>query len=81
LAIVLSVLSFGQCIVCPFFWPLYCLFFLLAKQYNGQKKGQTIQWPKEMTNNAVAKRKDSQYNDQKKGQTLQWPKEQEPPVK
>jgi hypothetical protein len=31
------------------------------RQYNGQNKGQTIQWPKERTNNAVAKRKDSQY--------------------
>jgi hypothetical protein len=28
LAIVLSVLFFGHCIVCPFFWPLYCLSFL-----------------------------------------------------
>jgi hypothetical protein len=76
LAIALSVLSFGHCIVCPFFWPLHCLSFLLAsalsvlsfgakrkdKQYNGQKKGQTIQWPKERTDNAMTKRKDRQYN-------------------
>jgi hypothetical protein len=34
-----------------------------------------VQWPKQRTNNTMAKRKDSQYNDQKKGQTLQWPKE------
>jgi hypothetical protein len=58
LAIVLSVLSFGHCIVCPFF-----------------KKGQTIQWSKERTDNAMAKRKDKQYNGQKKGQTIQWPTE------
>jgi hypothetical protein len=43
--------------------------------YNDQKKGQTIQWPRERTDNAMAKRKDKQYNGQKKGQTIQWPKE------
>jgi heme/copper-type cytochrome/quinol oxidase subunit 4 len=87
LAIVLSVLSFGHCIVCPFFWPLYCLSFWPKertdnktvkrkdRQYNGQKEGQTIQWPKERTDNTTAKRKDRQYNGQKKGQTIQWPKE------
>jgi hypothetical protein len=80
LAIVLSVLPFGHCIVCPSFWPLYCLSFLLAiktkdRQYNGQNKGETIQWPKERTNNTMAKRKDRQYNGQNKGQTIQWPKE------
>jgi hypothetical protein len=31
------------------------------KHYNGQKKGQTIQWPKERTDNTMAKRKDKQY--------------------
>jgi hypothetical protein len=30
LAIVSSVLSFGHCIVCPVFWPLYRLSCLLA---------------------------------------------------
>jgi hypothetical protein len=59
LAIVLSVLSFGHCIVCPFF----------------KKKGQTIQGPKERTDNTMVKRKDRQYNGQKKGQTIHWPKE------
>jgi hypothetical protein len=68
LAIVLSVLSFGHCIVCPFFWPLYCLSFLLASVLS---KGQTMQWPKERTENTLTKRKDRQYNDQKKGQTIQ----------
>jgi hypothetical protein len=43
------------------------------RQYNGQKKGQTIQWPKERTDNTMTKRKDRQYNGQKKGQTIQWP--------
>jgi hypothetical protein len=32
------------------------------RQYNDQKKGQTIQWPKERTDNTMAKRKDKQYN-------------------
>jgi quinol-cytochrome oxidoreductase complex cytochrome b subunit len=81
MAIVLFVLSFGHCIVCPFFWPMYCLSFLLAialsilsfgqcivcpkdRQYNGQNKGQTIQWPKERTDNTMAKQKDKQYNGQ-----------------
>ena len=45
------------------------------RQYNDQKKGQIIQWPKEMTDNTMTKRKDRQYNDQKKGQIIQWPKE------
>ena len=45
------------------------------RQYNGQKKGQTMQWPKGRTDNTMAKRKDRQYNGQKKGQTIQWPKE------
>jgi heme/copper-type cytochrome/quinol oxidase subunit 4 len=45
------------------------------RQYNGQKKGETIQWPKERIDNTMAKRKDRQYNGQKKGQTIQWPKE------
>jgi uncharacterized protein with FMN-binding domain len=82
--LVLSVFSFGHCIVCPFFWPLYCLSFPLTivsegtdntmvkrkdRQYNGQKKGQTIQWSKEGTDNTMVKRKDRQYNGQKKGQT------------
>jgi hypothetical protein len=35
------------------------------RHYNGQKKGQTLQWPKERTDITMAKRKD----------TLQWPKE------
>jgi hypothetical protein len=65
LAIVLSVLCFGHCIVCPFFWPLHCLSFLLARQCN------TIQWSKERTDNTMAKRKDRQYNGQKKGQIIQ----------
>jgi hypothetical protein len=30
-----------------------------------------MQWPKERTENTLAKRKDRQYNDQKKGQTIQ----------
>jgi hypothetical protein len=51
LASVLSVLSFGHCIVKR-----------KDKQYNDQKKGQTIQWPKERTDNTMAKRKDKQYN-------------------
>jgi hypothetical protein len=70
LAIVLFVLSFGHCIVYPLFWPLYCLSFLFVirkdRQYNCQKKGQTIQWPNKRTNNTMAKRKDRQYNDKKK---------------
>jgi hypothetical protein len=45
------------------------------RQYNGQKKGQTIQWSKERTDNTMVKRKDRQYNGQKKGQTIQWSKE------
>jgi hypothetical protein len=45
------------------------------RQYNGQMKGQTIQWPKERTDNTMTKKKDKQYNGQKKGQTIQWPKE------
>jgi hypothetical protein len=36
------------------------------RQYNGQKKGQTIQWSKERTDNTMVKRKDRQYNGQKK---------------
>jgi hypothetical protein len=40
------------------------------RQYNGQKKGQTIQWPKERTDNTMAKRKDRQYNDQKTDNTM-----------
>ena len=39
------------------------------RQYNSQKKGQTI--------NTLAKRKDRQYNGQKKGQTIQWPKDRQ----
>jgi hypothetical protein len=35
-----------------------------------QKKGQTIQGPKERTDNTMTKRKDRQYNDKKKGQTI-----------
>jgi quinol-cytochrome oxidoreductase complex cytochrome b subunit len=61
LAIVLSVLSFGHCFVCPFFWPLYCLSFLLAIALS-------------VTDNTMAKRKDKQYTGQKKGQTIHWPK-------
>jgi hypothetical protein len=48
------------------------------RQYNGQKTGQTIQWPKDRrTDNTMAKRqKDRQYNGQKtEGQTIQWPKD------
>jgi ABC-type sugar transport system permease subunit len=71
LAIVLSVLSFSHCIVYPFFWPLHCLSFLLASVLSVQ----IIQWPKERTDNALAKRKDRQCNGQKKGQTIQWPKQ------
>ena len=41
------------------------------RQYNDQKKGQTIHCPKERTENTLAKRKDKQYNGQKKGQTIQ----------
>jgi hypothetical protein len=41
------------------------------KQYNDQKKGQTIQWPKERTDNTMTKRKDRKYTGQKKGQTIQ----------
>jgi hypothetical protein len=41
------------------------------KQYNGQNKGQTIQWPKERRDNTMAKKKDKQYNGQEKGQTIQ----------
>jgi len=36
------------------------------RQYNGQKKRQTIQWSKERTDNTMVKRKDRQYNGQKK---------------
>jgi membrane protein implicated in regulation of membrane protease activity len=75
---VLSVLSFSHCIVYPFFWPLYCLSFLLASVLSVLSFGHcivTMQWPKQRTNNTMAKTKDKQYNDQKKGQTLQWPKE------
>jgi hypothetical protein len=36
------------------------------RHYNGQKKGQTLQWPKERTDITMAKRKDRQYNGQKK---------------
>jgi hypothetical protein len=46
------------------------------RQYNGQKtEGQTIQWPKDRTDNTMAKRqKDRQYNGQKtEGQKIQWP--------
>jgi uncharacterized membrane protein YciS (DUF1049 family) len=78
LAIVLSVLSFGHCIACPFFWPLYCLSFLLAVVFSVLSFGHCIvcpQWPKERTNNTMAKTKDKQYNDQKKGRTIQWPRE------
>jgi hypothetical protein len=47
------------------------------RQYNGQKtEGQTIQWPKDRTDNTMAKRQDIQYNVQKtEGQTIQWPKD------
>jgi hypothetical protein len=47
------------------------------RKYNGQKTGQTIQWPKDRrTDNTMAKRQDRQYNDQKtEGQTIQWPKD------
>jgi hypothetical protein len=43
------------------------------RQYNEKKKGQTIQRPKERTDNTMTKRKkDRQYNDQKKeGQIIQ----------
>jgi hypothetical protein len=82
LAIVLFVLSFGHCIVCPFFWPMYCLSFLLAIVLSVLSFGHCIicpffwpQWPRERTDNTMAKRKDKQYNGQKKGQTIQWPKE------
>jgi hypothetical protein len=66
LAIVLFVLSFGHCIVYP---------LRKDRQYNGQKEGQTIQWPKERTDITLAKRKDRQYTGQKKGQKIQCPKE------
>jgi hypothetical protein len=53
----------------------YTVVSLMAKrkdrQYNSQKKGQTMQWPKERTDNTTAKIKDRQYNGQKKGQTIQ----------
>jgi hypothetical protein len=94
LANVLFVLSFDRCIVCPFFWPLYYLSFLLAIVLFVLSFGRTllISWwylayekledTKEVirscelkkTNNTMAKRKDRQYNGQKKGQTIQWPK-------
>jgi hypothetical protein len=32
------------------------------RQYNGQKKGQKMQWPKGRTDNTMAKRKDRQFN-------------------
>jgi hypothetical protein len=51
------------------------LAIVLSRQYNGQKKGQTIQWPKERTDNTMAKRKDRKYNGQKKEETIQWSKE------
>jgi hypothetical protein len=66
LAIVLSILSFGHCIVCPFFlhWPNERTDNAMTKRkdrhYNGQKKGQTMQWPEERTENTMAKRKDRQ---------------------
>ena len=41
------------------------------RKYTGQKKGQTMQWPKERTDNAMPKRNDRKYTDQKKGQTMQ----------
>jgi heme/copper-type cytochrome/quinol oxidase subunit 4 len=72
LVIVLSVLSFGQCIFCPFFWSLYCLSFLLVIVLSVLSFGHCIVCPlKERTDNTMAKRKDKQYNGQKKGQTIQ----------
>ena len=56
------------------------------RQHSGQQKGQTTQWqkkgqqtaqwPKERTDNTVAKRKkERQHSGQnKEGQTTQWPK-------
>jgi hypothetical protein len=70
--IVLFVLSFGHCIVCPFFWPLYCLSFLLAIVlfvfFNSQLLITSL-----VSSNFS--RKDKQYNGQKEGQIMQWTKE------
>jgi hypothetical protein len=55
MVIALSILSFGHCIVCPSFWPLYCLSFLLAIVLSVLSFDHCIE------------RKDRQYNDQKKG--------------
>jgi hypothetical protein len=41
------------------------------RPYNGQKKKETIQWPKEKGDHTMAKRKRRPYNGQKKkGQTM-----------
>ena len=32
------------------------------RRYNGQKTGQTIQWPKDRTDDAMAKRQVRRYN-------------------
>jgi hypothetical protein len=73
-AIVLSILSFGHCIVYPFFWSLYCLSFLLVIVLSVLSFGHCVVcslWSKERTDNTMAKRKDRQYNGQKEGQTIQ----------
>jgi fatty acid desaturase len=83
LSVLLIVLSFGHCIVCPpvifIFWSLYFLTNITG--------GQKIQWPKDKNNrrtdNTMIKRQtyqeDRKYNDQKTnitgGQTIQWPKD------
>jgi hypothetical protein len=36
-----------------------------GRQYNDQKEGQTIQWPKRRADNTMTKKKGRQYNDQK----------------
>ena len=41
------------------------------RQYNDQKtEGQTIQWPKDRTDNTMSKRQDRQYNGQKTENTM-----------
>jgi uncharacterized membrane protein len=62
---VLSALPFGQCIVCSSFWSVYCLLFLLVSVLSGtgQKKEQTIHWPKGRADNTLVKRKSRQYTE------------------
>jgi hypothetical protein len=39
---VLYALPFGQCIVCPSFWPVHCLLFPLANVLSALPFGQCI---------------------------------------